>query len=111
MKKTSLILILCLGNDENGKLINTTLLPETDNLEITPVGGQGKEFWVFGKNYENEQRWSEERSYERATGRVEVSPVTTANENYFLNVMQVMVKTYNQELDVQRIDAEKVVGV
>ena len=96
---------------ESGKLVNTTLLPEMDNLKITPVGGPGKEFWVFGTNYENEQRWSDERSYERAAWRVEISPVTPDTENYFLNVMQIMDNSDNQKLNVQRIDGEKVVGV
>ncbi len=94
-----------------GQMINTTLLPEPENLEITPVGGPGKEFWVFGKNYENPSINPNDLNSEVGEWRVEVSPVTPANENYFLNVMQVMDKTCNKELNVQRIDGEKVIGV
>ena len=30
------------------------LLPKLDNLSLEKVGGPGKEYWVFGTNYENE---------------------------------------------------------
>jgi hypothetical protein len=40
-------------NGWTGKLVNTTLLPEPDNTRLVTVGGAGKEFWVFGKNYRN----------------------------------------------------------
>ena len=40
-------------NGWSGKLRNTTLLPRADNASIEKVGGPGKEFWVFGKNYPN----------------------------------------------------------
>jgi len=98
------------GNNESGKLVNKTLLPDMENLELTAVGGPGKEFWVFGKNYENEQRSGRENSYERAAWRVEASPRKPEAENYFLNVMQVM-NNSSRELDVKRIDGEKVIGV
>ena len=99
-------------NNSNGKLINTTLLPENENAVLTSVGGPGKEFWVFGKNYENEpgQRWVA-GSYERAAWRVELSPKDPALENYFLNVMQVMENNSNEKLTVKKINGDKVIGV
>jgi hypothetical protein len=76
---------------DDGKLVNTCLLPASENLELTPVGGPGKEFWVFGKNYPNEPRnINPEDTYERAAWRIEISPKVKAQEDYFLNVMQVM---------------------
>ncbi len=98
-------------DSEDGKLVNVSLIPEKDNLELTPVGGPGKEFWVFGKNYENESRDNTgESTYERAAWRIELSPKNPEPENYFLNVMQVMGKN-TQKLDVIKIDGENVIGV
>ncbi|MBW7998006.1 MAG: heparinase, partial [Candidatus Glassbacteria bacterium] len=37
----------------DGALVNTTILPESDNLVIETVGGPGREFDVFGKNLAN----------------------------------------------------------
>ena len=93
-----------------GKLINTTLLPEPGNTEINPVGGPGKEFWVFGTNYEEEPRGSAIAS-EIGDWRVEISPKTPATADYFLNVMQIMDKSINNKLDVIRIDGDLIVGV
>ena len=98
-------------NGDNGKLLNTTLLPGTENAVITPVGGPGKEFWVFGTNYGSEPTYKRENSYERAAWRVELSPKVSASEDYFLNVMQVMDNDNDQKLNVKRIDGDKVVGV
>jgi len=96
-------------NNENGKLVNTCLIPGTDDITITPVGGPGKEFRVFGKNYENEIRSRGENTYERAAWRVEISPKKPSAENYFLNVMQVM-QNGTQEIETGRIEGDKVTG-
>lgn len=94
-----------------GKLINTCLIPETENLELNSVGGPGKEFWVFGKNYENEPRNSNpDDTYERAAWRVEISPKEYDYDNLFLNVMQVM-KNDGHKIKVNTITGEKIVGV
>lgn len=95
---------------ENGILVNTCLLPEMNNLEVSTVGGPGKEFWVFGTNYESEPRYPRGNSYERAAWRVELSPEQPAEENYFLNVMQVM-ENKSQKLSVGKIEGERIVGV
>jgi hypothetical protein len=97
-------------NQENGKLVNTTLLPEMGNSEIIAVGGPGKEFWVFGTNYESEPRHTREHSYERAAWRIELSPKRPARENYFLNVMQVM-DSNEQKFNVKKVDGNNIVGV
>jgi len=95
-----------------GKLVNHTLLPKMDDVAFTAIGGKGKEFWVFGTNYENEA--SEERpdvANERGSWRVEVSPVKAVAENYFLNVMQVMDNENQEVLDVTAIENSLIVGV
>jgi heparin/heparan-sulfate lyase len=95
----------------DGKLLNTTLLPVIENTAITPVGGQGKEHWVFGENYGSEPRYGRSNSYERAAWRIELSPKKPASEDYFLNVMQVMKNGFDLNLKVKRIEGEKIVGV
>jgi hypothetical protein len=96
-------------NNENGKLVNTCLIPGADDMTITPVGGPGKEFLVFGTNYENEIRSRGENTYERAAWRVEISPKKPSPENYFLNVMQIM-QNGTQEIEPGRIEGDKVTG-
>ena len=60
-----------------------TLLPEADNARIAKVGGPGKEFWVFGKNYPNEMNPPDP---EKGGWRIEVSPVRPSASDRFLNV-------------------------
>ena len=64
-----------------GKLVDQVLLPERAAIE--PVGGEGKEFWVFGENFPSRPRTADA---EVGAWRVEVS--STADT--FLNVMQMM---------------------
>jgi heparin/heparan-sulfate lyase len=99
------------GSAYNGKMVNTTLLPTMKNAIFTKVGGPGKEFWVFGTNWENEQRTSRENSYERAAWRIEVTPRIPSEEDYFLNVMQVSDANSNEKLDVRKVEGDKVTGV
>lgn len=96
-------------NGEDGKLVNTTLMAGNDKPEITKVGGPGREFWVFGTNYENEISSQGENTYERAAWRIEVSPSKVAADDCFLNVMQTMRRDQNP-LKVSRIDGDKVTG-
>jgi heparin/heparan-sulfate lyase len=97
-------------NGKTGKLVNTCLIPAAENLEVSPVGGPGKEFWVFGKNYPNESRdTTSECTYERAAWRIEISPKKSAMEDYFLNVMQIM-DDDAVKLNVKKIDGESITG-
>ena len=75
---------------DSGMLFNSVLLPEQENISLTAVGGKGKEFWVNGQNYENSpQKNRPDPRNERGEWRVELSPKMPANEDYFLNVIQV----------------------
>ncbi len=70
----------------NGKLVNKTLLPAANNLKIDIVGGDGKQHYVDGINYESIPNTN------RAEGgdwRIEVSPVQAAEKDVFLNAMYV----------------------
>jgi heparin/heparan-sulfate lyase len=45
-----------------GKLVNQVLLPA--HADITPLGGSGKEFWVFGENFPSHPRGSDSNENE-----------------------------------------------
>jgi Heparinase II C-terminal domain len=94
-------------NGWTGTLRNTTLLPEPDNARLATVGGSGKEFWVFGKNYPNA---TEPPDPEVGGWRVELSPKQPAATDLFLNVMQVMDQATGKPLSVEKIDGRGVVG-
>jgi heparin/heparan-sulfate lyase len=83
-----------------GKLVNQVLLPE--KAEVSPVGGPGKEFWVFGENFPNQPR-RPGSEYETGEWRVEVSPPAPGAEDVFLNVMQVMDRA-TPPLPVKRLE-------
>ena len=70
-----------------GKLVQKVVLPA--GAEMQKVGGPGKEYWVFGENFANQPRGRSE-DYETGAWRVEVSPAKPAEDDRFLNVMQMM---------------------
>jgi len=95
----------------NGRLVNTTLLPVSDNLDINKIGGKDNEFMVFGKNFPQIIR-TEKNSADGAAWRIEVSPKKATNTDNFLNVMQVM--DYDggtrKPLTTEKIETDKFVG-
>lgn len=97
-------------NGDTGMLTNTVLLPESTNADIVTVGGEGKEFWVFGTNYPNLPRNNQDEANERGAWRVEISPKKAAKEDYYLNVMQVSDGRAKKSKEVIRIDSKQVVG-
>lgn len=86
--ETNVITVAPRARNWQGKLVDTVLLPE--KAVVTPVGGPGKEFWVFGENFPNQPRSGEREEYETGDWRVEVTPAQASAEDLFLNVMQVM---------------------
>ena len=70
-----------------GKLWGRTLLPQT--VQYESVGGEGKEFWVDGKN------WPPPKGVKPDTGRwrLEVSPAQPATRDYFLHVLYATAST------------------
>lgn len=91
-----------------GKLVDQVLLPVA--ADITPVGGPGKEFWVFGRNYPSQPPPDRNpNDYEIGEWRVEVSPRDAAKDDTLLNVMEIMDRDVSP-LPVGRIDAGAVVG-
>lgn len=70
----------------NGRMVNETLLPKSVNIE--KIGGEGKQFWVDGTNYDY-PGISATAAAEVGWGRVEISPTEENETDYFLNVMTV----------------------
>lgn len=96
---------------DSGMLCNTVLLPEKENLDVQIIGGKGREFWVNGTNYENAALPNRpDPRNERGAWRVEVSPAAPANEDYFLNVIQVADNTCNDLCQVRLLKEEKLTG-
>ena len=95
---------------ERGKLVNTALLPEVDNLEMEAIGGPGKEFWVFGENFPNSPRGDREGSHELGAWRMQLSPKAPAELDCFLNVMQVMDRESGSPHPVHILEGDGVVG-
>jgi heparin/heparan-sulfate lyase len=94
---------------ETGKLVNTIILPILENTEIVPIGGPGKEFWVFGKNYPNKPR--REGADESGAWRIELSPKEPRNIDYFLNVMQITDNSVSNLHNVEFIKGKEVIGI
>ncbi|MDF2644845.1 MAG: hypothetical protein K0Q73_650 [Paenibacillus sp.] len=93
----------------NGKLVNTTLLPLQNNLNIEEIGGQGNEYSVFGQNYPNPL--SSQSGLEPGAWRVQISPTVASTNDGFLNVMQVMDNTGGPSpLTAEMVDAGNMVG-
>lgn len=91
---------------EKGCLSLTALLPAAENLEISKVGGPGKEFWVFGKNYSTEPTTKDgaQRSYEPGSWRLEISPRKPSEGDFFLVAMQVSDRGSNARLPVALVE-------
>ena len=94
---------------DTGMLVNTTLLPELSNADISSIGGEGKEFWVFGTNYPNDVPGDTRN--ERGAWRVEISPKKAATEDYYLNVMQVTDNNQQELYTVKKIEDKNIIGV
>ena len=94
-----------------GKLVNTTLLPQAGNFEITKVGGPGKEYWVFGENFPNEIRRGNPNDYELGAWRIELSPKRAAETDVFLNVMQMTASAEGNVHPVESIAGDGITGV
>ena len=94
----------------NGKLVNTTLLPLSENTNLTKIGGVGKEFTVGGINYP-QQMSSSNNSWDGAIWRVELSPVTASQADVFLNVMQVTDADNDTLLPVEAVETTQMTGV
>lgn len=85
-------------NGNNGRMVNETLLPK--DAAVTKVGGENKEFMIGDKNYEITTAIKPTQPVESGWGRVEVSPSSANETDYFLNVMTV------SDYDTQAVDID-----
>jgi len=88
----------------NGRLINNSLLPEKQTLNL--IGGDGFEFYNNGAN------WPEIETSDSGNYRIEISPEASDKTDYFLNVMQI--SDDNDEikpLPVKKYDSDTHFGV
>lgn len=99
-------------HDQRGRLMLDVLLPTDENRQMSSVGGQGKEYWVFGTNYANdiEPKQLERSSLEPGAWRIELSPKAAASEDLFLTVMQVTDRTAPGRLPVRLVELRDRVG-
>ena len=75
-------------NNDSGMLHCDVILP--DKASIENVGGEGKDFYVFGENFPNPALPNRpDEANERGAWRVEVRPSAPATKDNFLNVIQV----------------------
>jgi heparin/heparan-sulfate lyase len=102
----------CTQHGNSGRLTLDVLLPAAANADLAKVGGPGKEFWVFGRNYANDvdPKRLERSSIETGAWRIELSPKSTSAEDLFLNVMQVTDSRSPSHWPVQCLDAGERVG-
>lgn len=99
-------------HDNHGQLNLDVLWPPQINADLTKIGGPGKEFWVFGRNYTNdvEPQKLEHSSMENGAWRIELSPKAAAAEDLFFNVMQVTDRRTPSRWPVRRLDAGERMG-
>ncbi len=95
----------------NGRLTNETLLPKTEDLEITKIGGEGLEYPdINGVNQKAVPLY--ENNDESGKWRVEISPRSNKKQDMFLNVLTVSENDENiTSLDAQLIENEDFAGV
>lgn len=96
-------------NGDSGMLKCDMLLPEDANIE--KVGGEGKEFWVFGKNYYTAPTARRpDIAKEYGQWRIEQTPSEAREEDCFLNVMQVADNNIKKLHKIYRINNESAAG-
>ncbi len=102
----------CTQHGNSGRLMLDVLLPSAGNAGLAKVGGPGKEFWVFGRNYANdvEPQRLERSSMEPGAWRIELTPKATAVEDLFLTVMQVTDRQSPSRRPVRLLEADGRVG-
>lgn len=93
----------------NGRIVLDTLLPEKDNTSISVVEGGEGDAWVNGTNYF--AKVVEGGLNEGGGSRIEISPKAAANEDIFLNVMQVSDADGTVILPTQKIETDTHAGV
>jgi len=96
-------IIDCTRPEEGGRLRLDVLLPRKEDLDLSKIGGPGKEYWVFGENQTNDANLGDS-SLEPGAWRIEISPKASKNEAEFLTVMQLTDRDAPRQLTVSAVD-------
>ena len=92
-------------HDQRGRLVLTMLAPRADNRQVEKIGGPGKEYWVFGKNWPNDILPKHKKGcQEDGNWRIQVSPRAASAADTYLNVMQMLDRDGGKARKVERID-------
>jgi len=70
----------------NGRLVNESILPKAEDSVTEKIGGEGKEYMIGDKNI---KAVNVTRGDESGKWRIEISPKTPKETDYFLNVLHV----------------------
>ena len=97
------------GETFNGKMVVDHLLPKADDISFTKVGGPEDGWCII--NGENLLHPATSRNYEENTYRLEVSPKSSNETDYFLNVIQVTDKKTNGYNNVKMFENDTLYGV
>lgn len=97
----------------SGRLTVDTLLPKQENLEINSVGGYDTDTRAGAKVGDNIYYADIDKDGRQEGGgwRLEISPKTACEQDYFLNVFQVGDNETSAPLDVELIEGVNVTGV
>ncbi len=111
--KTGITIVDKTEEGDNGRLINQTLYPKSDNRIIDKIGGEGYEYWVDGKNYQGNDgsKIHPEEHKDYGEWRLEISPSKRVSEDCILNVLHVT--EANDEivpLEAELIETENYLG-
>jgi heparin/heparan-sulfate lyase len=91
------------ADQDGGRIFCRTLLPA--DATIKKVGGAGKEFWAAGKDWKLVDRGLKpENKAMMGQWRVEVSPGTARQEDFFLHVIQVGNRQLEQMDDMELVE-------
>ncbi len=90
--------------EREGKLYLRTLLPRKANVEL--IGGEGKEFWVFGKNYPPAMtHYSLAEGEQWGAWRIQTSATAESRTTKFLNVLYAAIDGDDSPPQVTTIDS------
>ncbi len=84
------------AEQDEGRLISTTLLP--DDAHLDKVGGPGKEFWVIDRNFPFSDD-PDDIADLMGRWRIEVSPGEPREQDFFLHVLEVGDQTIESAID------------
>ncbi len=100
------ITVVCDQATDSGKLVDTVLLPEKDNIILEKLGPPKHLNHVFGNNFPDTTK----KSMFSNKWRTQLSPKQNAGKNIFLNVLQIMDAKEKNPLPVKLVNNADLIG-